>query len=105
MEVILDVVCNHTAEGNERGLTLSFRGIDNASYYRLLPNQPRYNATTRGTGNTMTLSHPRVLQMVADSLRYGTTEMHVDGIRFDVGPILGRKAGNFDQGGGVLDNC
>ena len=92
LEVILDVVYNHTAEGNERGPTLSFRGIDNASYYRLLPDKPRYYINDTGTGNTVNLSHPRVLQMVTDSLRYWITEMHVDGFRFDLGTILGREA-------------
>ncbi len=105
LEVILDVVYNHTAEGNERGPTLSFRGIDNASYYRLLPDKPRYYINDTGTGNTVNLSHPRVLQMVTDSLRYWANEMHVDGFRFDLATILGREAGGFDQGGGFLDSC
>jgi glycogen operon protein len=105
LEVILDVVYNHTAEGNERGPTLSFRGIDNASYYRLLPDQRRYYINDTGTGNTINISHPRVLQMVTDSLRYWITEMHVDGFRFDLGTILGREVGGFDQGGGFLDSC
>jgi isoamylase len=105
LEVILDVVYNHTAEGSERGPTLSFRGIDNASYYRLLPDNPRYYINDTGTGNTMNLSHPRVLQMVTDSLRYWSNEMHVDGFRFDLATILGREAGGFDQGGGFLDSC
>lgn len=105
LEVILDVVYNHTAEGNERGPTLCFRGIDNSSYYRLLPEQPRYYVNDTGTGNTMNLSHPRVLQMVTDSLRYWVTEMHVDGFRFDLATILGREAWGFDQGGGFLDSC
>jgi isoamylase len=105
LEVILDVVYNHTAEGNERGPTLSFRGIDNASYYRLLPDKPRYYINDTGTGNTMNLTHPRVLQMVNDSLRYWITEMHIDGFRFDLGTILGRDGGGFDQGGGFLDSC
>jgi len=105
LEVILDVVYNHTAEGNERGPTLSFRGIDNASYYRLLPDKPRYYINDTGTGNTMNLSHPRVLQMVTDSLRYWITEMHVDGFRFDLGTILGRDGAGFDQGGGFLDSA
>ena len=98
LEVILDVVYNHTAEGNERGPTLSFRGIDNASYYRLLPEQPRYYINDTGTGNTLNLSHPRVLQMVTDSLRYWVTEMHVDGFRFDLGTILAREHDGFDDG-------
>jgi glycogen operon protein len=105
LEDILDVVYNHTAEGNERGPTLSFKGIDNASYYRLLPDKPRYYINDTGTGNTMNLSHPRVLQMVNDSLRYWINEMHIDGFRFDLGTILGREAGGFDQGGGFLDSC
>ena len=97
LEVILDVVYNHTAEGNERGPTLSFRGIDNASYYRLLPDQPRYYINDTGTGNTLNLSHPRVLQMVTDCLRYWVTEMHVDGFRFDLGTILAREPDGFDE--------
>jgi isoamylase len=105
LEVILDVVYNHTAEGNELGPTFSFRGIDNASYYRLLPDNPRHCINDTGTGNTMNLSHPRVLQMVNDSLRYWITEMHVDGFRFDEGSILGRERTGFDQGGGFLDSC
>ena len=91
IEVILDVVYNHTAEGNERGPTLSFRGIDNASYYRLMPDEQRYYINDTGTGNTLNISHPRVLQMVTDSLRYWVYEMHVDGFRFDLGTILARE--------------
>ncbi len=105
LEVILDVVYNHTAEGNERGPTLSFRGIDNASFYRLLPDQRRYYINDTGTGNTLNLSHPRVLQMVTDSLRYWVTEMHVDGFRFDLATILAREPYGFDEGGGFLDSC
>jgi isoamylase len=105
LEVILDVVYNHTAEGNELGPTLSFRGIDNASYYRLLPDNPRHCINDTGTGNTMNLSNPRVLQMVTDSLRYWITEMHVDGFRFDEGTILGRESAGFDQSGSFLDSC
>jgi isoamylase len=105
LEVILDVVYNHTAEGNERGPTLSFKGIDNASYYRLLPDQPRYYINDTGTGNTVNLSHPRVLQMVTDSLRYWATEMRVDGFRFDLATILAREPYGFDEGGGFLDSC
>ncbi|WP_084536861.1 glycogen debranching protein GlgX [Azospirillum halopraeferens] len=104
IEVILDVVYNHTAEGNEMGPTLSFKGIDNASYYRLAPDT-RYYINDTGTGNTLNLSHPRVLQMVTDSLRYWVTEMHVDGFRFDLATILGREPHGFDQGGGFLDSC
>jgi isoamylase len=105
LEVILDVVYNHTAEGNERGPTLSFKGIDNASYYRLMPEEPRYYINDTGTGNTLNLSHPRVLQMVTDSLRYWVSEMKVDGFRFDLATILGRELHGFDEGGGFLDSC
>ncbi|WP_159348597.1 glycogen debranching protein GlgX [Roseomonas harenae] len=105
LEVILDVVYNHTAEGNEKGPTLSFKGIDNASYYRLMPDQKRYYINDTGTGNTLNLSHPRVLQMVTDSLRYWATEMRVDGFRFDLATILGREPYGFDEGGGFLDSC
>ncbi|HYE50097.1 MAG TPA: glycogen debranching protein GlgX, partial [Azospirillaceae bacterium] len=105
IEVILDVVYNHTAEGNERGPTLSFKGIDNASYYRLMPDEKRYYINETGTGNTLNLSHPRVLQMVTDSLRYWVQEMHVDGFRFDLATILGREPYGFDEGGGFLDSC
>jgi glycogen operon protein len=102
LEVILDVVYNHTAEGNERGPTLCYKGIDNASYYRLLPEQRRYYINDTGTGNTLNLSHPRVIQMVTDSLRYWVLEMHVDGFRFDLGTILAREPGGFDERGGFL---
>ena len=105
IEVILDVVYNHTAEGNELGPTLSLKGIDNASYYRLMPDQKRYYINDTGTGNTVNLSHQRVLQMVADSLRYWATEMHVDGFRFDLATILAREPYGFDEGGGFLDAC
>jgi len=105
LEVILDVVYNHTAEGNERGATLSFRGIDNASYYRLLPDQKRYYINDTGTGNTLNLSHPRVIQMVTDSLRYWVQEMHVDGFRFDLGTILAREPNGFDYRSGFLKVC
>ncbi|GGF59197.1 glycogen operon protein GlgX homolog [Azorhizobium oxalatiphilum] len=103
LEVILDVVYNHTAEGNELGPTLSFKGIDNFSYYRTLPDQPRYYINDTGTGNTVNTSHPRVLQMVLDSLRYWATEMQVDGFRFDLGTILGREPDGFDPRGGFFD--
>ena len=102
LEVILDVVYNHTAEGNERGPTLSFKGIDNASYYRLIPDQPRYYINDTGTGNTVNLSHPRVIQLVTDSLRYWAKEMHVDGFRFDLGTILAREPHGFDEQSGFL---
>jgi isoamylase len=105
IEVILDVVYNHTAEGNELGPTLSFKGIDNASYYRLMPDNKRYYINDTGTGNTVNLSHQRVLQMVADSLRYWANEMRVDGFRFDLATILAREPYGFDEGGGFLDAC
>ena len=103
IEVILDVVYNHTAEGNELGPTLSFKGIDNFSYYRTMPDQHRYYINDTGTGNTVNTSHPRVLQMVMDSLRYWVEEMEVDGFRFDLGTILGREPEGFDQRGGFFD--
>ncbi len=105
LEVILDVVYNHTAEGNERGPTLSFKGIDNASYYRLLPDNKRYYINDTGTGNTVNLSHPRVIQMVTDSLRYWVNELHVDGFRFDLGTILAREPNGFDNQSGFLKAC
>lgn len=105
IEVLLDVVYNHTAEGNERGPTLSFRGIDNASYYRLMPDQPRYYINDTGTGNTFNLSHSRVIQLVTDSLRYWVTEMHVDGFRFDLGTVLARETDGFDMESGFLKAC
>jgi glycogen operon protein len=105
LEVILDVVYNHTAEGNEHGPTLSFKGIDNSSYYRLLPDQKRYYINDTGTGNTLNLSHPRVIQMVTDSLRYWVEEMNVDGFRFDLGTILAREPNGFDNQSGFLKAC
>jgi len=104
LELVLDVVYNHSAEGNELGPTLSFKGIDNASYYRLAPDR-RYYINDTGTGNTINVSHPRVLQMVTDSLRYWAHEMRVDGFRFDLATILGREPHGFDEGGGFLDTC
>jgi glycogen operon protein len=94
IEVILDVVYNHTGEGNHLGPTLCFRGIDNLSYYRLESDKRFYTDYT-GTGNTLNLDHPRVLQLVMDSLRYWVQEMHVDGFRFDLAPTLGRRQGEF----------
>ena len=91
IEVILDVVYNHTCEGNQMGPTLCYRGIDNASYYWLLPDQPRYYDDFTGTGNSLNLAHPRVLQMVMDSLRYWVETFHVDGFRFDLASTLGRE--------------
>jgi glycogen operon protein len=104
LEVILDVVYNHTAEGNELGPTLSFKGIDNASYYRLAPDR-RYYINDTGTGNTVNLSNSRVLQMVTDSLRYWAQDMRVDGFRFDLATILGREPQGFDEDGRFLDAC
>jgi glycogen operon protein len=98
IEVILDVVYNHTAEGNHLGPTLSFRGIDNPSYYWLLPDQPRYYADFTGCGNALNLTHPRVLQMVMDSLRYWVQVCHIDGFRFDLATTLARGANGFDRG-------
>jgi isoamylase len=105
LEVILDVVYNHTAEGNEHGPTLSFRGIDNASYYRLLPDNKRYYINDTGTGNTLNVTHRRVLQMVTDSLRYWVQQTHVDGFRFDLGTILAREPNGFDNQSGFLKTC
>ncbi len=102
LEVILDVVYNHTAEGNERGPTLSFKGIDNKSYYRLMPDEPRFYINDTGTGNTLNLSHPRVIQMVVDSLRYWVSETRVDGFRFDLGTILAREPDGFNTESGFL---
>ncbi|TFL18099.1 glycogen debranching protein GlgX [Jannaschia formosa] len=96
IEVILDVVYNHTAEGNQMGPTLSFRGIDNASYY-LLGDDPRYCFDTTGTGNTLNLENTHVMQMVMDSLRYWVEELHVDGFRFDLASTLGRRRDYFDR--------
>ncbi len=96
IEVILDVVYNHTAEGSELGPTLSFRGIDNANYY-VLGDDPRYYFETTGCGNNVNLRHPRVLQMVMDSLRYWVEECHVDGFRFDLASTLGRDRSEFDH--------
>ena len=105
LEVLLDVVYNHSAEGNERGPTLCFKGVDNASYYRLIPDQKRYYINDTGTGNTLNLSHPRVIQMVTDSLRFWVQEMHVDGFRFDLGTILAREPNGFDNQSGFLKVC
>jgi glycogen operon protein len=104
LEVILDVVYNHTAEGNERGPTLSFKGIDNASYYRLMP-EKRYYINDTGTGNTVNLSHPNVMEMVLDSLRYWVNELHIDGFRFDLGTVLAREPDGFDNQSGFLKAC
>ncbi len=103
IEVILDVVYNHTAEGNQRGPTLSFRGIDNAIYYRLNPENPRYYTDYTGTGNTLNMRHPRVLQLIMDSLRYWVLDMHVDGFRFDLAATLARELHEVDRLGAFLD--
>jgi isoamylase len=106
LELILDVVYNHTAEGNELGPTLSLRGIDNATYYRLLPDNNRYYINDSGTGNTLDLTHPCVLRLVTDSLRYWTNEMGVDGFRFDLGTILARDEKNgFNERHGFHVTC
>ena len=97
IEVILDVVYNHTAEGNHLGPTLSFRGLDNAAYYRLDPDDPRRYIDYTGTGNTLNMLHPHVLQMMMDSLRYWITEMHVDGFRFDLASSLARGLHEVDR--------
>jgi len=103
IEVILDVVYNHTAEGNQLGPTLSFRGIDNTSYYRLVPDNPRYYVDYTGTGNTLNMLHPRVLQLIMDSLRYWVEQMHVDGFRFDLAATLARELHEVDRLGAFLD--
>ncbi|MBY9065161.1 glycogen debranching protein GlgX [Sphingomonas yunnanensis] len=103
IEVILDVVYNHTCEGSERGPTLSWRGLDNASYYRLVQDNPRYTINDTGTGNTLNMSKARVIQMVADSLRYWATSFGIDGFRFDLGLTLGREDYGFDPGAAFFD--
>ncbi len=97
IEVILDVVYNHTAEGNHLGPTLSFRGIDNSAYYRLVDDDRRYYMDTTGTGNSLLMRHPHVLQMIMDSLRYWVLEMHVDGFRFDLAAALARQLNEVDR--------
>lgn len=102
MEVILDVVYNHTGEGNHLGPMLSFKGIDNAAYYRLTDQDKRYYMDYTGTGNTLNLRHPRVLQLVMDSLRYWVLEMHVDGFRFDLASALARGLHEVEKLGAFL---
>jgi len=97
IEVILDVVYNHTSEGNQMGPTLSFRGIDNPTYYRLMPDQPRYYMDYTGTGNSLNVRHPQVLKLIMDSLRYWIQEMHVDGFRFDLAAALARELHDVDR--------
>jgi len=102
-EVILDVVYNHTAEGNHLGPTLCFRGIDNVSYYRLQHDEKRFYTDYTGTGNTLDMQHPRVLQLLMDSLRYWVTEMHVDGFRFDLASALARELHDVNRLGAFFD--
>ena len=103
ISVILDVVYNHTAEGDQRGPTLCYRGLDNASYYRLIAGQPRYYVNDTGCGNTLNVSHPYVLRMVMDSLRFWVQSMGVDGFRFDLATTMGREDHGFDPNGGFFD--
>ncbi|HUW37082.1 MAG TPA: glycogen debranching protein GlgX [Rhodocyclaceae bacterium] len=103
IEVILDVVYNHTAEGNHLGPTLSFRGIDNAAYYRLVAGDPRHYEDFTGCGNTLNMQHPRVLQLIMDSLRYWVLEMHVDGFRFDLASALARELHEVERLGAFFD--
>ena len=103
IEVFLDVVYNHTCEGGESGPTVSWRGLDNATYYRCVPGDERHLINDTGCGNTLNLSHPRVLQMVVDSLRHWATSYQIDGFRFDLGVSLGREASGFDPGSGFFD--
>jgi len=103
IEVILDVVYNHTGEGNHLGPTLCFRGVDNASYYRLVPEDRRYYMDYTGCGNTLDMTHPRVLQLITDSLRYWVREMHVDGFRFDLASTLARELHDVDRLGAFFD--
>ena len=97
IEVILDVVYNHTAEGNHMGPVISFKGFDNAAYYRLMPEERRYYMDYTGTGNTLNMRHPNVLHLMMDSLRYWVTEMHVDGFRFDLASALARELHEVDR--------
>ena len=103
IEVILDVVYNHTAEGNHAGPTLSFRGIDNLAYYRTVPDDPRHYMDFTGCGNTLNMVHPHSMQLLMDSLRYWVTEMHVDGFRFDLASALARELKDVDQLGAFFD--
>jgi glycogen operon protein len=103
IEVLLDVVYNHTCEGSEHGPTLSLRGLDHAAYYRLQADSARYCVNDTGCGNTVNFMHPRVIQLALDSLRHWVIDYHVDGFRFDLGVTLGREAGGFDPGAGFFD--
>ncbi len=101
LEVLLDVVFNHSAEGNQLGPTLCYRGLDNPAYYRLDPGDPRDYFDTTGCGNSLNVGDPLTLQLIMDSLRYWVTEMHVDGFRFDLAPTLARQEGEFEQSVGL----
>jgi len=103
LEVVLDVVFNHTAEGNQFGPTLCFRGLDNPAYYRLDPDDPRDYVDTTGCGNSLNVGDPLTLQLIMDSLRYWVTDMHVDGFRFDLAPTLARQEGEFEKRSAFLD--
>jgi glycogen operon protein len=103
IEVILDVVYNHTAEGNHQGPTLSFRGLDNQAYYRLRPDSPQHYSNYTGTGNSMDTTHASVLQLIMDSLRYWVQDMHVDGFRFDLASTLARESHHVDRGSSFFD--
>ena len=103
IEVILDVVYNHTGEGNHLGPTLCFRGVDNQAYYRLVPENPRYYMDFTGTGNSLNMLHPRTIQLIMDSLRYWVLDMHVDGFRFDLAPALARELFEVNRLGTFFD--
>ena len=103
LEVLLDVVFNHTAEGNHLGPTLCHRGLDNPAYYRLDPDDPSRYVDTTGCGNSLNAGDPLTLQLIMDSLRYWVTEMRVDGFRFDLAPTLARQDGGFDQASAFFD--
>jgi glycogen operon protein len=103
IEVILDVVYNHTSEGSELGPTINFRGFDNRTYYRLVPDQPRYYMNFTGTGNSFNARHPQVLKLIMDSLRYWVLDMHVDGFRFDLASTLARELHDVDRLGSFFD--
>lgn len=103
LEVLLDVVFNHSCEGNHLGPTLSFKGLDNANYYRLLPDNHEYYLDFTGTGNSLNVAHPQVLTLIMDSLRYWVTMMHVDGFRFDLATTIGRETYDFDRHGAFFD--
>jgi isoamylase len=103
LEILLDVVFNHTAEADQSGPTLCFRGLDNPAYYRLDPGDPRHYVDTTGCGNSLNVADPVTLQLIMDSLRYWLTDMHVDGFRFDLAPTLARQEGAFDRRSAFLD--